>query len=323
VEPPEVLGAIPPIADELECVVCHRPLTGKIHRLGGRTYCDEHYAKATMGSKGTWPAMAAMIVGLVAVALIMLAIGDNISAELGDSWIVAIGLALAIVPSVLWLMVFRRLDRLEEEPHSFLFTTMILGALIAGTVDEPLRRGLLDLHTWRPDNWFSSILVHTLTQGVVQALTVYVVVRFSVYLTDEFDERADGVIYGTAAGLGVAALLNFNYVLDNRGLNLDVGTSRIIISALALAALGGIVGYGLGQVKFERHTPWYAALFVGLAALLNGCYDWLQSEVDSSDITTETWRGIVVAGVVFVMLRSAVAETLTVARRSTPAASGD
>lgn len=330
-EPPEVLGAIPPIADELECVVCHRPLTGKIHRLGGRTYCDEHYAKATMGSKGTWPAMVAMIVGLVAVALIMLAIGDNISDELGDSWIVAIGLALAIVPSVLWLLVFRRLDRLEEEPHSFLFTTMIVGALIAGTVDEPLRRGLLDLHTWRPENWFSSILVNTLTQGVVQALTVYVVVRFTVYLTDEFDERADGVIYGTAAGLGIAALLNFNYVLDQRGLNLDIGTSRIIVNALAQAALGGIVGYGLGQVKFERHVPWYAAMFVGLSALLNGCFDWLQSEVIARDLGIDAWRGIVVAGafsiavfgVVYVMLRSAVAETLTVAGRSTPAASGD
>jgi len=331
VEPPEILGAIPPIADELECVVCHRPLTGKIHRLGGRTYCNEHYAKATMGSKGTWPAMAAMIFGLVALALVMLAIGDDISDGLGDSWIVAIGLALAIVPSILWLLVFRRLDRLEAEPHSFLFTTMILAALVAGTVDEPLRRGLLNLHTWRPDNWFSSILVHTLTQGVVQALTVYVVVRFSVYLTDEFDERADGVIYGTAAGLGIATLLNFNYVLDHRGLNLDIGTTRIIINALTLAALGGIVGYGLGQIKFERHAPWFAASFVALSALLNGCFDWLQSEVTARDLGIEAWRGVVVAGafaiavfgVVYFMLRSAVAETLAVAGRSTPAPSGD
>jgi len=331
VESPNELGAIPPIADELECVVCHRPLNAKIHYLGGRTYCNEHFARATMGSKGTWPAMVAMIIGLVAVALVMIAIGDNISNEVGNNWIVAIGLLLAIVPSVLWLLVFRRLDRLEAEPHSFLFTTMILGALVAGTIDEPLRRGLLDLHTWRPETWFASILVQTLTQGVVQAVTVYAVVRFSVYLTDEFDERADGVIYGTAAGLGIAALLNFNYVLDHRGLDLDVGTSRIIINALAQAALGGIVGYGLGQVKFERHVPWFAALFVGLSAFLNGCFDWLQSEVTARDLGIEAWRGIVVAGafaiavfgVVYFLLRSAVAETLSIAGRSTPASSGD
>lgn len=331
VQPPDEHGAIPPIADELECVVCHRPVTGKIHYLGGRTYCDEHYARATMGSRGTWPAMTAMIVGLVAIALVMVAIGDTISDELSDNWLVAIGLVLAVVPSVLWLLVFRRLDRLEAEPHSFLFTTMILAALIAGTVDEPLRRGLLDLHQWRPETWFSSILVHSLTQGIVQALTVYVVVRFSTYLTDEFDERADGVIYGTAAGLGIAALLNFNYVLDQRGLNLDVGATRIIVNALALAALGGIVGYGLGQVKFERHVPWFAVLFVLLSAFLNGCFDWLQSEVTARDLGIEAWRGVVVAGafaltvfgVVYFLLRSAVAETLSLAGRSTPASPGD
>jgi RsiW-degrading membrane proteinase PrsW (M82 family) len=331
VEQSQSLGAVPPPGDEFECVVCQRPLTGKIRTLGGRTYCDEHYARATMGSRGTWPAMTAMVLGLVALAVIMLGVGDNISDGLGDHWIVLIGLILAIVPAILWLGVFRQLDRLEAEPHSFLFSTLVFGALLAGTVDEPLRRGLLDLNTWRPDNWFWSILVQTLTQGVVQALTVYVVVRFTVYLTDEFDERADGVIYGTAAGLGIATLLNFNYVLDHRGLNLDVGTTRIIVNALAQAALGGIVGYGLGQVKFEKHAPWFAAIFVAASALLNGCFDWLQSEVTARELGFEAWRGVLVAGlfavavfgVVFYLLRSAVSETLTLAGRPTPAPSGE
>lgn len=328
-EQSQAFGAVPSPGDRPECVVCQRPVTGKIRTLGGRTYCQEHYARATMGSRGTWPAMTAMVLGLVVLAVVMLAVGKSISNELGDNWIVLIGLILAIVPAVLWLGVFRQLDRLEAEPHSFLFSTLVLGALIAGTVDEPLRRSLLELNTWRPETWFWSILVQTLTQGVVQALTVYVVVRFTVYLTDEFDERADGVIYGTAAGLGIATLLNFNYVLDHRGLNLDVGTTRIIVNALAQAALGGIVGYGLGQVKFERHAPWFAAVFVAVAALLNGCFDWLQSEVTARELGFQAWRGVLVAGlfavavfgVVFYLLRSAVSETLTLAGR--PAPSGE
>jgi RsiW-degrading membrane proteinase PrsW (M82 family) len=275
--------------------------------------------------------MAAMVLGLVVLALIMLVVGDDISANLGDNWLVLIGLILAIVPAVLWLGVFRQLDRLEAEPHSFLFSTLVLAALIAGTIDEPLRRNLLHLNTWRPDNWFYAIVVQTLTLGVIQAVTVYAVVRFTVYLTDEFDERADGVIYGTAAGLGIATLLNFNYVLDHRGLNLDVGTARIIVTALAQAALGGIVGYGLGQVKFEKHAPWFAALFVAAAAFLNGCFDWLQSEVTARELGFQAWRGVLVAGVfavavfgvVFYLLRSAVSETLKLAGRPTPVPSGE
>jgi RsiW-degrading membrane proteinase PrsW (M82 family) len=314
-----------------ECVVCHEPVEGKIHVLGGRIYCDEHYARATMGSRGTWPAIAALVAGLVVLALVMLGVGDNISDELSNNWIAAIGLGLSIVPSLLWLGVFRQLDRLEAEPHTFLFSTMILGALIAGTIDEPLRRGLLDLNTWKPENWFYSILVQSLTQGIVQAFTVYVVVRYTVYLTDEFDERADGVIYGTAAGLGIAVLLNFNYVLDHDGLDLDVGTTRIIIAALAQAAFGGVVGYGLGQVKFEKHLPVFAGGFVLAAAFLNGFFDWLQSEVTSRDLGFEAWPGVAVAavfalvvfGVVFYLLRSAVQETLKVAGNSAVTPAGE
>lgn len=202
---------------------------------------------------------------------------------------------------------------------------------MAGTIGEPLRRNVIELHTWRPDSWYWAILVNTLTQGVIQATIVYLAVRFTVYLIDEFDERADGIIYGTAAGLGIATLLNFNYVLDHRGLDLDIGTTRIIINALVLAALGGIVGYGLGQVKFEKHAPGYAAIFVGIAAVLNGIFDWLQSEVTEVDLGFEAWRGVLVAaifavavfGAVFYLLRSAVSETLANAGRPAPAPTGD
>jgi RsiW-degrading membrane proteinase PrsW (M82 family) len=284
-----------------------------------------------MGSRGTWPAIGAMVLGLVALALVMLAVGDNISDQLNNNWIVLIGLILSIVPALLWLGVFRQLDRLEAEPHAFLLSTLILGALLAGTIGEPLRRNVIELNTWKPDNWFWSILVNTLTQGVIQATIVYVAVRFSIYLIDEFDERADGVIYGTAAGLGIATLLNFHYVLDHRGLDLDIGTTRIIINALVQAALGGIVGYGLGQVKFEKHAPGYAAIFVAIAAVLNGTFDWLQSEVTQVDLGFEAWRGVLVAaifavavfGAVFYLLRSAVSETLALAGRPAPAPTGD
>jgi RsiW-degrading membrane proteinase PrsW (M82 family) len=320
-------GTAPPAA----CAVCDRPVVGKRHDLGGRLYCDEHYARATLGSRGTWPAILALIAGLVAIALVMLAVGDRISDELGDTWLALIGLTLSLLPGILWLLVFRQLDRLEAEPHAFLFSVFALGALLAGTIGEPLRRGLLDLHRWEPENWLWSVSVHALTQGVVQSVLVYIAVRWTVYLTDEFDERADGIIYGTASGLGIATLLNFHYVLDHRGLNLDVGTTRIIVDALALAALGGIVGYGLGQVKFERHKPWFAASWVALAAVLNGLYEWLQSEVTARELGFEAWPAVLLAGVfalaafglVFALLRNAVRETIARAGQSTALATGE
>jgi protease PrsW len=314
-----------------ECVVCHRPIEGRVHLIGGRPYCAEHYARATMGSRGNWAATGVLLLGLCLIGLLMLAVGSSISDELDEGPLVIIGLFLAILPALLWLGVFRQLDRLEPEPHQYLLSVLVLAALLAGTIGEPLRRGAFALHEWQPDGWFWSIAVHALIQGVIQATIVYVTVRYTVFLSDEFDERADGIIYGTAAGLGVATLLNFNYVLDHRGLELDVGTARIIVSALVLAALGGVVGYGLGQIKFERHAPGYAAAFVALAALLNGFFDWLQSEVTAQELGYEAWPAVLVAalfaalvlGVVYYLLRRAVQETLALAGRARPTAGAE
>src|SRR5215211_4477927 len=97
----------------IDCVCCHRPIRGRVRTLGGRPYCAEHYARATLGSRGTWPALVATLVGLFALGLAMFAFGSRISDALDDRWLVLVGLVLAIAPALLWLGVFRELDRLE------------------------------------------------------------------------------------------------------------------------------------------------------------------------------------------------------------------
>jgi hypothetical protein len=113
-------------------------------------------------------------------------------------------------------------------------------------------------------------------------------------------------------------------VLDHPGLRLDVGTARIIVAALVLASLGGLVGYGLGQVKFERHSPWFAARFVVTAALLNGSFEWLVTEFSRRQFESEGWLtvlaaalfSLVVLGVVYGLLEHAVRETRAEVKRT-------
>src|SRR5687768_11029339 len=104
----------------IDCVCCHRPIRGRVRTVGGRPYCAEHYARATLGSRGTWPALLAMLAGLVALGMLMFTVGSRISDALDDRWLILIGLILAVVPTLLWLGVFRELDRLEPEPHQYL-----------------------------------------------------------------------------------------------------------------------------------------------------------------------------------------------------------
>jgi RsiW-degrading membrane proteinase PrsW (M82 family) len=300
-----------------ECVVCHDVISGGVFILGGRAYCAQHYERA-FKRRGTWPAVWILFAVLVALALVMQRVGPALAPYLSGGALVAAGVILSVLPALIWLFVFRRFDELEPEPIQYLLGVMILAALFTGAVAGPLRRDVFGFPVWAESRWYWAIPIYTLSQGLLLALTIYFTVRFSAFLLDEFDERADGVIYGTAAGLGAAVYYNLRYLLDTGPLRLDVGTARIIIAALIFASIGGLVGYGLGQVRFERHSVWYLPGVVLLAALLIGIYEWLSGEAISRSLGYTAWVSVLIAAVLGAFLfavlhwlvRHAIRETL-------------
>ena len=55
------------------CCVCHIQVGDEARMLGGRCYCDEHYAKVTRDRRGLWQAGVIEVVALVVfVALVAL-----------------------------------------------------------------------------------------------------------------------------------------------------------------------------------------------------------------------------------------------------------
>jgi RsiW-degrading membrane proteinase PrsW (M82 family) len=309
-----------------ECVVCNDPIAGRVYTLGGRTYCADHYG-LVFQHKGAWPSVWIMIAGLVAFGLLMQQIGPALTPLLSGEALVFAGLVLSVLPALVWLLVFQRLDRLEPEHFHHLLGVMILGALVGGAIGEPLRRDVFGMDLWSESRWMWAIPIYTLTQGLLLALTIYFTVRFSVFLARDFDERADGVIYGTAAGLGVAVFYNLRYLLDVGTPRLEVGAARMIIAALVFASIGGLVGYGLGQVRFEPHSVWYLPGIVLLAALLTGIYEWLSSEAISQSLGYTVWVSVLIAaifgallfGVINLLVRHAVRESLAGATPGTAA----
>jgi hypothetical protein len=114
------------------------------------------------------------------------------------------------------------------------------------------------------------LLVGALSMGIV-----YAAVRGVVYFSPEFDERLDGIIYGMAAALGVATVVNFLYVLRHEGVDLDIGSIRMVVNAMGYASFGGVLGYFMGQARFEKTPAYYLPAGLGLAALLTGLYFFL------------------------------------------------
>src|SRR5690606_34230165 len=137
--------------------------------------------------------------------------------------------------AALWLAIFYRLDRLEPEPKHMVLNVYLVGALLTAALHGPILQGVFNVNQWLYNNWWSHLLGGILVVGFLEQFIVYLAVRYVIFDDPEFDERVDGVIYAVAAGLGVATILNFNYVLQHGGVDLNIGSIRMVVHALAHA----------------------------------------------------------------------------------------
>jgi RsiW-degrading membrane proteinase PrsW (M82 family) len=288
---------------EIICCVCHKPVGPDAHRLGGRAYCELHFAKVAQDRKSTWRAGLGLILGQLAFVLLVELLLILARPALAGWALLGTGIVLALIPALIWLLYFYRQDRLEPEPKGYIISVFVLGALLAQGVGIPLLQEVFEVSHWLPLDVWTNLLGSILVVGFTQEFLKYAAVRYSIYPSAEFDERADGVIYGTAAGLGYATMLNINYVVASGGVDLQVGVVRIVVTALAQASFAGLTGYFLGRAKFEEEPVWWLPGGITLAAVLNGLFTFLRGELTTTELSLSgggfnRWPGLVLASVV-------------------------
>ena len=306
------------MAEDPTCCICDEPLTPPYRIVGGRAYCERHYAMVNKPNSGFWRAGIAQILGVGVVSAIIAFLAARL-APLDPTTLIIVGVILAIVPSAIWLYFFYRQDRLEPEPKTKLAAVFLLALLLTDALGLRLINDWFRMSTWASAESVTSLLASILIVGFTWQAITYAAVRLVVYDTPEFDERMDGIVYGTVAGLGVATLLNLNYVISNGGVALGPGVIHVMTTALAQASFSGLLGYFMAEAKFEHKPVWWVPLGLFIAAVLNGLFSWLLSEISANGLTVSPWRslvlGILVALAVFALLlalmRRATEETLS------------
>lgn len=309
------------------CRICGEPAT---HSLGNYRFCDRHYERALRQRGSLWRADLVSLVGLIAFVVIVYLLDAILKPRLSGTGLLAVGVILAIVPAIIWLVFFYRRDRLEPEPKGVVIGVFVLGALVAAAVGIPLVERWFDVGSWLNLSLLTQLAGNILVIGFIQMTLIYLVVRLSVYQSLEFDEWTDGILYGTAAGLGFATVLNIEFIVGSGGADLGLGTIRVALTALVLASLGGLVGYFLGHDRLEVRPVWYVAAGVALAAFLDGLYWFMRSSLTGGIATTgipTSWIGlilaVVLAGAVTWFLSTAVERELARALKAAPRAPGD
>jgi len=258
-----------------------------------------------------WRAGIIQIVGLVAYVVVAEVIVAVLRPTIGAEWLLPISLVLALVPAALWLAFFYAQDRLEPEPKVYVLGVAILGALLAAAVGQPLINDVFRVPEWIGTNRVTEILGSILIVGFIQEFLKYAAVRYSIYYSSEFDQRIDGVLYGTAAGLGYATFINLSTALGSGGINsaeLSAGIIRMVVVALEQAALGGFIGYFIARTKFDDEPVWWMPAGITIAAIVNGLFSWLRGELTTSPLTISAtglsaggynpWPALILAAIV-------------------------
>ena len=277
--------------------------------------------------RGLWFAVIIALAGLLAFVAVFNLVIPNFGAGLDGVPLIGLGLLFALVPAVLWLLLFYRLDRLEPEPKQMVFNVFLLGIFVTAALHAPILDGVFAVNEWLYANWWSQLLGNILVIGFVEQIIVWGIVRYTVFSHPEFDERVDGVIYAIAAGLGVATVLNFQYVLSRGGVDLSIGSIRMVVTSMAQASFAGVLGYFIGQARFERTPVYYMPLGLTVAATINGLFAFLLERTSAGALNSYPWTDLLLAAavaaismaVVFWLIARANEETLRLAQAQVPA----
>jgi RsiW-degrading membrane proteinase PrsW (M82 family) len=261
---------------------------------------------------GTKFLLIAGLVGFVLMAwLVELVAGLNEPVHLGP----LLAVAMAGIPAVFWLGFFYLMDRHEPEPKQLVVGVCVLGALVAAPLADfvqyqavpPVALEVAGISAWSADRIVYAILI----QGLAQEMCKYAVVRYSVYLSREFDEPMDGIVYMMACGTGFAVWVNY-HALGKQGHSVILSTAaaQAVVITLAHASFAGALGYVMGRAKFTRRSAPVRGvlLMLGLlgAAVLNGLFTVVVSWLRQSDMAQHPWRGVgyaaLCAGAVFAVI---------------------
>jgi RsiW-degrading membrane proteinase PrsW (M82 family) len=241
-----------------------------------------------------WSTLLAFVGLLLFIGIFNFLLPD-LGANLNEGGLIALGLIFSLVPALLWLAIFYRVDRREPEPKQMVIAVYLVGLLLTAAIYQPIVQGLFMADEWMYETWWGQLLGEVLLVGGLSMGIVYLAVRVVVYGSHEFDERLDGIIYCMAAALGLATVVNFSYVLDHGGVDLGIGSIRMVTNALGYAGFGAVLGYFVGQARFEKTPAYYLPAGVGLAALLTGLYFFLLDRTASDPFGSFGWRDLLLA----------------------------
>ena len=182
----------------------------------------------------------------------------------------------AIAPALILLWYVYHKDT-EPEPTRLIFKGFFYGglsALLSTLISGPLLN--MGFYTTDPSSWQEALKISFFGAAIPEETAKLLMLWLFLRNCPEFDERYDGIVYGTTVGLGFAAFENIMYVVSAGANWVDVAFTRALFAVPGHFAFAVVMGYYFSQYHFRGENREGARIKMWLyPVLLHGTYDTL------------------------------------------------
>ena len=195
----------------------------------------------------------------------------------GELCFVSVLLAVAFVPSLIYMVVVRNTERFGREPYLRLllmfgygaFVAVIIAIVLNGLVLGELMRfeRLTDVGG---EHFLGAVVVAPVVEELAKGLGL-------VFVIAVLTREQDGIVYGAAIGLGFAATENLLYgwaALEVSVLAYVMTVIlRIVSSTLLHATATGVTGFGVGRAVSTKSSLLIAFPYYMVAVLMHAVFN--------------------------------------------------
>jgi len=187
-------------------------------------------------------------------------------------------LVLGLLPSLIWLIFYLKEDK-NPEPKAMILKIFVYGmaiTVIVGCLEYGLGR-LLPLANF-PD-WLQSFIYLFIIIALTEEAAKYLVVRFTAFKSQEFDEPVDAMIYMMVAGLGFAAVENILILFPTTPPNvfqqaIFILIARFLSATLLHALTAANIGFFAACGFFKKKKRFrYVLIGLTISVILHGIYN--------------------------------------------------
>lgn len=180
---------------------------------------------------------------------------------------------MALVSGFIWVWFFYLQDRKQPEPIPYIMVSFVAGLAAWTLFAHPLSHIIYRINEWIHASMLFFIQGSFFVRGMIFSLLLFTLIRFVFMPLKEFNETVDGMVYGAIIGAGYAVAMVIQDIWNHPDYTLFTIAYIITTRVLMHSAVGSLMGYLIGQAKFQKknfHLSAAGAVTMGI--LLVGIY---------------------------------------------------